>query len=187
MVDVPDSLLAERRRLGHDHFDEMWDGELHMVPAPNLRHQENAAWLLSSWTPLARARGMRVVQDTDLFDPEVAAHTSYRQPDITVFLPVHASERGIEGRAELAVEIRSPGDESYQKIPFYERVGVAELLIIETDLSLRRRLRSGDQLVEQPGGADGWVALDALPVALRPDGDTLVMRCGETWSDPARR
>ncbi|MBA3983821.1 MAG: hypothetical protein H0X61_09880 [Acidimicrobiia bacterium] len=34
MLDVPVALLAERQRLGHDLFDEMWEGELHMVPHP---------------------------------------------------------------------------------------------------------------------------------------------------------
>ena len=31
MVAVPESLLAERRRIGADRRDEMWDGLLHMV------------------------------------------------------------------------------------------------------------------------------------------------------------
>lgn len=34
MLEVPEGLLAERARLGHDRFDEMWEGVLHMVPPP---------------------------------------------------------------------------------------------------------------------------------------------------------
>jgi hypothetical protein len=38
MLDVPAALLAERQRLGLDLFDEMWEGELHMVPPPSAEH-----------------------------------------------------------------------------------------------------------------------------------------------------
>ena len=37
MLDVPESLLDERRRLGLDVFDEVWEGVLHMVPPPSDR------------------------------------------------------------------------------------------------------------------------------------------------------
>ena len=39
MLQAPESLLEERRRLGNDLFDEVWDGELHMVPPPSRWHQ----------------------------------------------------------------------------------------------------------------------------------------------------
>ena len=32
LLEVPEAMLDERRRLGHDGRDEMWDGVLHMVP-----------------------------------------------------------------------------------------------------------------------------------------------------------
>ncbi|MDQ6784851.1 MAG: Uma2 family endonuclease [Actinomycetota bacterium] len=177
MLEVPDSLLAERRRLGHDHFDEMWEGELHMVPAPGFRHQALESWLVETWAPVARHVGLQVTAETGLFDPAVPGNSSYRRPDVVVSRPEHISARGVEGRAELAVEIRSPGDETDAKVPFYERVGVAEMLIIDTDLSLRRWVRTEDRLVEVTSGADGWVGLDALGLgmALRGDSDHLVL------------
>lgn len=170
MLEVPEALLAERRKLGHDRFDEMWEGVLHMVPPPDLAHQQLASWLLYHWTPLASARGLQVTAETGLFDPAVEGYTSYRQPDLAVWSPATTSARGIEGRAELVVEIRSPNDESYRKLPFYERVGVQEVLVIELGLGLRHWVRVEGRLVEVPGG-DG-VELRALPVALRgaPDG-----------------
>ena len=36
---VPAALLEQRRRKGHDIFDEMWEGVLHMVPQPSSAHQ----------------------------------------------------------------------------------------------------------------------------------------------------
>jgi hypothetical protein len=46
---VPESLLSERRKLGHDRFDEMLEGELHMLPPPNFEHQRLASWVVASW------------------------------------------------------------------------------------------------------------------------------------------
>ncbi|MGI9120683.1 MAG: hypothetical protein ACR2G7_11290 [Acidimicrobiales bacterium] len=38
LLEAPQSLLEERRRLGLDIFDEMWEGVLHMVPPPGGPH-----------------------------------------------------------------------------------------------------------------------------------------------------
>ncbi len=53
-------------------------------------------------------------------------------PDIAVYRPDQASERGADG-AELVIEIRSPGDESMAKIPWYLAQGCREVLIIDRD------------------------------------------------------
>jgi Uma2 family endonuclease len=166
---IPESLLAERRKLGHDRFDEMWEGELHMVPPPSYGHQRIAAWLAAMWWPLAQSAGSQVTLETGLFDPAVADFSSYRQPDVVVARSQHTSERGVEGQAELVVEIRSPDDETYQKLPFYEHVGVREMLVVELDCSVRRWSRQGTSLLEVDAGPDGWAQLDTLPVRLRRD------------------
>lgn len=36
-MEVPEAMLAERRRLGLDRRDEMWNRVLHMVPPPGGR------------------------------------------------------------------------------------------------------------------------------------------------------
>jgi hypothetical protein len=35
---VPESFLEERRQLGLDRRDELWDGVLHMPPPPSFVH-----------------------------------------------------------------------------------------------------------------------------------------------------
>jgi len=40
-------------------------------------------------------------------------------PDLVFATEEHWARRGIAARAELVIEIQSPGDESYKKIPFY--------------------------------------------------------------------
>ena len=39
--EVPEYMLWERRRTGADRWDEMWEGVLHMAPAPNKRKGNN--------------------------------------------------------------------------------------------------------------------------------------------------
>lgn len=40
MAPVPPEILALHRRTGADRYDEMWEGVLHMVAAPNREHQD---------------------------------------------------------------------------------------------------------------------------------------------------
>ncbi len=65
-------------------------------------------------------------------------------PDQLYCRPEHESERGAEG-AELVVEIRSAGDETYEKIDFYAALGVREMLIAHP----------GDRRVELLRAVDG--------------------------------
>ena len=85
MLDVPTRLLAERKRLGHDRFDEMWEGELHMVPPPSEEHQRIGSASVRLLVPLADDAGLHVRYETGLFDPSQPADESYRQPDLVVF------------------------------------------------------------------------------------------------------
>jgi hypothetical protein len=39
LVHVTDAELSNWRALGLDRWDEMWEGVLHMAPAPTLEHQ----------------------------------------------------------------------------------------------------------------------------------------------------
>lgn len=69
MVNVPDSLLAERRRTGVDLFDEMWEGLLHVVPAPSAAHQRLNAELMMVLGPLAKARGLVPLVEANVIAP----------------------------------------------------------------------------------------------------------------------
>jgi Uma2 family endonuclease len=130
MLEVPQALLDERRAKGLDKSDEMWEGELHMVPPPSDRHQEVGAELFMVLAPLAKQRGLLPRYDpAGLFRPGV--DNDWRVPDQMYARPEHRSERGIEGRASLVVEILSPHDETYQKLDWYASVGVGEVLVIE--------------------------------------------------------
>ena len=136
-LEAPEQLLAERRRLGLDKRDEMWEGELHMVPPPSFGHQEREAALAALLLPVARARGLRLATEPGLYGVD----GGWRVPELALAAPGHVTQRGVEGGAALVVEIRSPGDETDAKVPFYARFGVEELLIVERDTAAVELLR----------------------------------------------
>jgi len=162
-LEAPEQLLAERRRLGHDGRDEMWEGELHMVPPPSFDHQEREAALAILLGPVAHALGLRIATEPGLY----AADDNWRVPELAVVRPGQVVHRGVEGGAVLVVEIRSPGDETDAKIPFYAGFGVDELLILERDTAAVALLRlSAATLVPVLADDAGWVTC-SLGVAFR--------------------
>jgi Uma2 family endonuclease len=131
MLEVPQALLDERRARGADRWDEMWAGELHMVPPPSEQHQAIGTALIVALTPLAVARGLVARYETGLFRPGV--DDDYKVPDQVYARAELRSERGIEGGASLVVEILSPNDETFQQLDWYAAVGVGEVLVIDPE------------------------------------------------------
>lgn len=168
LLEADEAMLAERRRLGLDKKDEMWEGVLHVVPPPYARHQDLETALVEALRPVARRLGYKLTTDTGVF----AADDDYRVPDVVVCRPEVRSARGVDGAPELVVEVRSPGDESYEKLPWYLARGAGAVLIIDRD-SLAVELYTAEGKVEP--GPDGSVLVD--PLGLRfacGDGEVLV-------------
>lgn len=164
---LPDPLQAwadERTRLGHDHWDEIWDGVLHMVPPPSYGHNDRGSRLLLLWGLLARSAGLRATYETGVFRP--GRSDDYRQPDLLIIHPDHISHRGVEGRAEFVVEIRSPYDEAWEKLPFYAEMGIPEVLILDFDRAVLMRLQPSGSYAEVEPDDEGAVHLDVLPIRL---------------------
>ena len=76
-----------------------------------------------------------------------------------------------EGAPEVVVEIRSPDDESYEKLAFYAALGVPECWIIERDSKHPEvfRLAEGTYL-PQPATENGWVPSLATDLEMRAEG-----------------
>lgn len=167
-------MIAERHRLGLDRHDEIWEGVLHVVPPASHRHQQLEFELAKALEGAAQRRGWRVLVETGVF----AAADDYRVPDVVVFGPEAASERGVDGSPEVVVEIRSPGDESDAKVPWYLARGARAVLVIDRDaLGLDLDLPTGR--VEPD--ADGGVLLEALGLRIVPQAGTL-----EVGGEPLR-
>jgi Uma2 family endonuclease len=132
LLDAPADFLEERRRRGHDRWDEVWEGILHMVPPPSDWHQRFGTQLLLILTPLAETRGIEASYETGVYGHPAGA-LDYRVPDLVFARAQQRSARGIEGEAEVVVEILSPGDESREKLPFYAALGIREVWLIDPE------------------------------------------------------
>jgi Uma2 family endonuclease len=171
MLEVDERMLEERRRLGHDRWDEMWEGVLHMVPPAGGPHQAFGTRFVVVLVPLADRRGLVATYETGVFRTD----NDYRVPDLVVALPERRSPRGIEGAAEIVVEILSPGDESYVKLDWYAALGVREMLLIHTltkAVELYRGTPDGPVRVAPDAGGVLWsdileAGFATVPGALR--------------------
>lgn len=143
MLEVPEELLAERRRTGAYRRDEVWAGVLHMVPPAASSHQRLSGRVFLVLSRIAARRGFEAMYESGLFDPPEGVK-NYRVPDLMIVDPRNVSRRGIEGIAELVIEILSPNDESRDKLPFFARVGVREVWLIDPNTNVVEMFQSRD-------------------------------------------
>jgi len=128
-------IIARRRRLGIDRFDEVWDGVYVMAPAANVEHSSVSFDLAMVLTIAVKwAKLGEVFETVNISDREEDWEKNFRVPDISVFLKGNPAEERDSywfGGPDFAVEIVSPSDRTRKKIPFYEKVGTRELLIVD--------------------------------------------------------
>ncbi|HSH60541.1 MAG TPA: Uma2 family endonuclease [Acidimicrobiales bacterium] len=174
LVDVPESLLEERRQTGADVWDEVWEGVLHTVPAPSSRHQRFGLRLAAALLPVAEEHDLLASYETGLYNPG-AGDRDYRVPDLVFARPENVSDRGVEGRAELVVEILSPGDETYDKLDFYSEVGVQEVLVADPEsCGIELFSLGADRLHAVAPDSSGSVSANSVGVSFQTvDGPTL--------------
>lgn len=120
-----EALIERRRRLGQDLLDEVWDGVLHMNPAPSGRHADIAQQLAVLLDQPARQAGL--VPMLSIFN--LGEPGNYRVPDGG--LHRQREDRVYYPTAALVAEIVSPDDETWKKLEFYAAHEVDELLIVD--------------------------------------------------------
>ena len=187
--EIPPHWLAERKNSDASQWDEMWDGVLHMCPVPTTRHNNLAYDLrdhLKRWW--AKPFGNRVHGETNLTSPDDEAEwtKNYRIPDLVLLDPPRFGidrDRYMAGAPLVVVEVRSPGDETYDKLPFYAGLGVPEVWVIDRDTRRPEvfALAAGGYAAVAPDAA-GWVASPATGVRLMSVGGKLRVQVGD---DPA--
>lgn len=133
-----------------------------MVPAPNHAHASIEWQLAALLRPVARAAGLEATGQCNLGEDE----HDFRVPDGALHRP------GASGTwhptAALVVEIVSPGDETWEKLPFYAAHHVDEMLIVDP----RERSVSWLELTEgeyRPIERSGLVELRAQELAEQLD------------------
>jgi Uma2 family endonuclease len=167
----------------------MWEGVLHMPPMPNRSHQdlEGAieAWLRQFWAPSSGGRCYHQINVASIG----GWPTNFRIPDLVLLNPdrFHIDKNEyFEGGPTVVVEIRSPDDETYEKLDFYAQLGVVEVWVIDRD-SRRPEifaLRGGKYERVSPGAAgDQWSPTANVRLGTSPAGK-LVLQLGD---DPATR
>jgi Uma2 family endonuclease len=173
IANMPRHWIEERKNSEAGQWDEMWNGVLHMPPMPNTMHQDFegslAAYLRYRW---ARPTGNKVYQQINLCPAnERDWPLNYRVPDILLLTPAQFGiNRGTHfaGAPLVVVEIKSPGDESYEKFPFYAGIGVQEVWVFDRDSRTPEIhvLVAGAYELQSPA-VDGWHRSAATGVEFR--------------------
>ncbi|HEV7942186.1 MAG TPA: Uma2 family endonuclease [Solirubrobacteraceae bacterium] len=156
--------LEARRRSGLHRLDEVWEGVLHVVPAPSGEHADIAQQLAVILDGPARDAGLwPTIGEFNLGDSE----TDFRVPDGGI----HAKRPSGTwfASATLVVEIVSPGDETWEKLPFYSAHQVKELLIIDPRQRTVDWLSRADDGSYRPIERSALIDLSAADLAQRID------------------
>lgn len=126
-----EALIAHRRQLGQDLFDEVWQGTYHIAPAPHSHHGLVASDLRAALRAAATRVGLRGSDPFNLGEAQ-----DYRVPDGGFHRSV---PDGVwVATAAIVLEVVSPDDETFEKFGFYAAHGVDEIFVAEPDA---RRVR----------------------------------------------
>jgi Uma2 family endonuclease len=149
-VDPPpevEELIAQRKALGQDLYDEVWEGEYHVAAAPTDGHADVQVQLIRILGPLADRAGLLVRGPSN-----IGGSQDFRVPDIAFF----RGDKGVTWHmsAAVVVEVVSPGDESRRKFGHYFGTQVEEFLIVDPKArSVEWFARGDDAFVAADGSA----------------------------------
>ena len=121
---------------------------------------------------------------------EASGSPDYRIPDLTFVAAgrerIIARDGTRGGGPDALIEVRSPEDETYEKLPFFARIGVREVIVVHRDMKDVEIYRlAGAQYVALQADSDRWLRSDVLGVRFtRTDAGCLLI---EDVDDPASR
>ena len=175
--EAPQHLLEWRARTGADRWDEMWEGVLHMPPAPNKSHQRLEGtmerWLWDYWAEPTNSE-----VDHQINVASVGGWPNdYRIPDLVLLTPDRSHidhNEYYEGAPTVVVEIRSEGDETFEKLAFYAKIGVPEVWIVDRDTKAPEvHVLTEGEYATASADQDGWLHSPATGVRLRGENGKL--------------
>jgi len=172
---------------GHRH--EAIEGELHVTPAPSIRHQRVSQKLEQELLRLLEAPGHGIVIDAPV-GVEFPSTGEGVQPDIVFVSSARThiiADAAIRGAPDLVVEILSPTTEQRDrgvKRKLYERQGVLEYWIVDLETETVEVWTFGERPSETPALQR---FTDFLPVRLGSEaiGEidlAAVFAAGKNWS-----
>ncbi len=168
-------LLRGRRARDVDRFDEVWNG-VYILAAPfDNDHQRLVAGLsFLLHDALGRTGSVDVRLNIVVSDREHGWRRNYRIPDVA--LRYHDSVSRIRethwlGGPDFLIEVVSRGDRSRKKRPFYAKIGVREMMVVDRDpwaVELYRLDEGELKLVGKSTVEDSQpVASEVVPLAFR--------------------
>lgn len=130
-------VIADRRARGIDQYDEVWEGVYVVPPLANIEHQGVATGLAAVFYVSVQMPVLgEVFGGINVSDRDEDWKSNYRIPDVAVVLrgcrAVHRITHWVGG-PNFLVEVGSEGDQRHDKLPFYETIGVEEVLIVNRD------------------------------------------------------
>ena len=134
---VEKELIADRRASGADRYDEVWEGTYVLSPLANSEHQRLASRLSTIFDLVIGLTGLGdVLAGSNVSDRARGWAKNYRVPDVVVRLAggkaiIHKTHW--QGGPDFVVEIVSQGDKTREKLDFYSKIGVRELLIVDRE------------------------------------------------------
>jgi Uma2 family endonuclease len=149
----------------------MWEGVLHLTPAPSLEHQRIVSDLIEFLRPrLRNTRRCTLIAGINVFRERETA-PDYRIPDLTFVAAGREHvlhDDGVRGEGpDAVIEIRSPEDETYEKLPFYAALGVTEVIVCRRDSKEPEIFRlAGSQYFVLQADRDGWLLSNVLGIRL---------------------
>jgi Uma2 family endonuclease len=168
--------IRARQQTDADGHDEVWEGVYVVPPLATNSHQSLVAWLLGILFNVVTLENRGTVYPgANVSDREDGWSHSFRAPDIVVVLQGgRAVDCGTHwwGGPDFLTEVRSsPGDVVNEKLPFYGKIGVGELLVVDRDsrdLTLFHH-QDDKMVVVKPIAIGGkkWLASQVLPLAFR--------------------
>jgi hypothetical protein len=154
---LEEELKEKRRAWGIDGHDEVWDGVYFIPPRLDNEHQKLVAGLGAFlYTSVDTAGLGEAFMGVNLARLANNWEHDYRVPDVAAFLKETAAtdcNAFWQGAADFLIEIITPGDRTYEKLPFYSRLGVRELLIVDRRPWKLELYRRGETELEHVGAS----------------------------------
>jgi Uma2 family endonuclease len=184
---LPTDLIEQRKKSGADLRDEMWEGVLHVPPMATNPHQDFAGdlrdYLKHNW---ARPIKAKVYPEVNLASIG-GWKTDYRIPDLLLLTRdrFHIDRTThFEGAPSAVVEIHSPDDEAYEKLPFYEQLEVPEVWIIHRDTKEPEVYVLKRGKLQLQAAVDGWMQspLTGLEMQANGKGKLVIRKIGDDTS-----
>jgi Uma2 family endonuclease len=181
VTQISEEYLLERHRKGLDHWDEMWEGVLHLVPSPHSDHgrlnDQIGFFFQEHWERLGLGRMYLEANVKRAGTPWITVGRKkipkdYKVPDRSFLLPKRYNrlKNGwIIGAPNAVLEIISPGDESDEKLSFYLSIGVREAIYIDRksrEIEVRRAGQNRKEwILVEP--SKGWLESRVLDTEFR--------------------